>query len=507
MNQKTRTFNSIINMTVNLAAKIVGLICSFVIRTLFLRYLGVEYTGISTLFTDILHILSFTELGIGTAVSYAFYKPIANNDEQRILQLLKLYKKIYFAISLAIICIGLAIIPFLDYIIVDQPNIKENLVVVYLFYLIKTALSYLMIYKSTFLIAKQKQYIVTTMETVCLFGKSVIEILILITTKSFVLYLIVELLSVMVSNIIISYCANREIPNYNKIQNVQINKADFNALFKNVKDIVIYKINGIILNSTDSIITSVYLGTKMVGYIANYYLLFNSVANVACNAISAATASIGNFASLKTEKEQEKLFKMISLLYFFVVCIMVIGMMLCTNPFIELLWGKEYLLSYDVVLALAMNLFITSMHIPVNIFREANGVFEKGKYRPVATAIINLVVSIIAAPKMGVIGVILGTVIARALTQMWYDPKLIYNHIFKMSVRPYYITYLKYVLVVFVNGCIGIALINQIPNVVVKFIFGFFYATIGSIISCIITWRKTYEFEDIKEYVLRFIKR
>ena len=290
----SRTLNSLRNVTINLATKLSAILCSFVIRTIFLKYLGDQYTGVSTLFTDVLNILSFTELGIGTAISFAFYKPVAENDEKKIAELMCFCKYAYTIISIAILVLGFALIPALGFFVKDVPDIKESITLIYILYVIKTACSYLLIYKSTLLIAKQKQFIVTGTDSLCTIIKTAIDVVIVMTTKNFLLYLVLEIARVVVSNLIISRFSNRELKDNSYYKNVQIKLSEFRGLFSNVKDVFIYKVNGIILTSTDSLIISRVISTVTVTYISNYNLIFNAISNIAYQAISAITASVGN---------------------------------------------------------------------------------------------------------------------------------------------------------------------------------------------------------------------
>lgn len=503
----SRTKNSAKNAIINIVSRICSILCSFVIRTIFLRYLGEQYTGVSTLFTDILNILSFTELGIGTAISFAFYKPVATDDKKRIAELMHLCKYIYTAIALAILIIGILLVPALGVFVKDVPDIKENITYIYILYVIKTAASYLLIYKSTLLIAKQKQFLVTGVESICTVVKTGIDIIILVTTRNFLLYLYLEIARVVISNIIISRFSDRELKNNEYYKNVKIKLADFKGLFSNVKDVFIYKVNGIILTSTDSLVISTIINTSAVAYMSNYNLIFNAVNNIAYQAVSAVTASVGNLAVLKTNKEQKNVFYTLNFICFMFTCVATVGLWLCVNPFIELIWGSKYVLSESIVLLLCINLFIINMHMIVDMFRTANGIFREGRMRPLATAIINLVVSIIAAKYMGLQGVLLGTVVARASTQLWYDSKLVFNLVFKSSVKGYYLKYALYGAIVFLYCIIGSLLPHSIQQPIFKFAIGFIFAVILVTGMNILLFGKTDSFKNAMQYVRLIFKR
>ena len=113
MNDKTRTDNVVRNMGVGTFFQILSLVLGFVSRTIFIHILGSEYLGLNSLFTNILTILSFAELGIGNAIIFSMYKPLATKDTKKLKKLIKFYKKTYTTIGLIILGIGLLIIPFI----------------------------------------------------------------------------------------------------------------------------------------------------------------------------------------------------------------------------------------------------------------------------------------------------------------------------------------------------------------------------------------------------------
>lgn len=503
----SRTLNSLKNATINLVAKLSSILCSFIIRTIFLKYLGDQYTGVSTLFTDILNILSFTELGIGTAISFAFYKPIAENDEKKIAELMCFCKYAYTIISIMVLVLGFALIPTLGFFVKDVPDIKEDITYIYILYVIKTSCSYLLIYKSTLLIAKQKQFIVTATESVCTILKTVLDVLIIMATRNFLLYLYLEIARVVVSNFIISSFSDAELRHNKYYRKVKVKLSEFKGLFSNVKDVFIYKVNGIILTSTDSLIISRVISTATVTYISNYNLIFNAINNIAYQAISAVTASVGNLAVLKSRKEQKNVFYTINFMCYVFTSVAVVGLWMCANPFIEMIWGDNYVLPQTIVLMLCMNLFMVNMHMVVDMFRNANGIFHEGRMRPLATAIINLLVSVVAAHFIGLHGVLLGTVVSRLTTQVWYDSKLIFKLVFKENVKNYYIRYICYCLITIFYCAIGSLLGNLCSNVVVKFIVGAIFATIGTITIDIVIFRKTETFKSSLNYFAVVLKR
>ena len=155
---ESRTRNSFKNMTVALLMQGVSIILSFICRTIFAKLLAAEYLGLGGLFSNIISVLSLSELGIGSVIIVNLYKPIAENNEERIAKLMNFYKKAYNIIGAFVIGSGLLITPFLGY-LVKSDNDIPHLGLYFMLFIIQTASSYFFAYKQSLLTAAQKEYI------------------------------------------------------------------------------------------------------------------------------------------------------------------------------------------------------------------------------------------------------------------------------------------------------------------------------------------------------------
>ena len=103
----SRTYNAKRNIFWGLVNKFITLSLPFIIRTIIIRKLGVEYLGLGSLYSSILQVLNMAELGFSSAIIFNLYKPIAENDTGKICALMALYRKIYRIIGLGILTVGL----------------------------------------------------------------------------------------------------------------------------------------------------------------------------------------------------------------------------------------------------------------------------------------------------------------------------------------------------------------------------------------------------------------
>ncbi len=505
----SRTRKTLYNAFFGVVTRVITLVMSFVTRTIFIKTLGIQYAGVSSVFTDVLTVLSFAELGIGSAITYALYKPIAENDEEQIAKYMTVYKKIYRVIALVVFAVGLLLIPFLDYIITDAPDIQEDIRLIYFLYLLNASVSYLLVYKSTFLTAAQKDYLVSRYKIIISIVRLVVEIIILLLTHNFILYLIVAIAMTIVNNFIIAKVAEREYPVIKKKSDVHLEKHEKKKLIGDVRALALYKVSGTLVNSTDSIITSSMLGTTTAGILGNYTLISNQLYNFLMQIFIASAASIGNLAVSSKAGAQYEVFKKMNLICYWIYFVCGTCLWTLFNPFMKLWQGEELLFGTVTVIVLVLDFYIKGMLSPITQFRTANGLFVQGKYRPVIMAIINLVVSVVLAKQIGITGIILGTIISRATTQLWYDPWLVFKNVFSKNVLKFYAEYIMQV-VLLITAC---ALSSWILSVVcpvtsiLSLIVGGIASVVISNVLFVIVYGRTDAFKAVLALLKKIIKK
>lgn len=505
-----RTKKTFVNAIFGVADKLIATIVTFVSRTIFIYTLGAEYLGVSSLFTSILTMLSLAELGFATAITYNLYKPLAKGNVKKTAAYMNFFRKVYIIVGIVILIVGLMLMPFLKEIISDDvPNIKESIYLIYFLYLLNTAISYFLVYKATLLEANQNKYIVSVSHAIVSVIKTIANSIALIITKNFILYLIIEIVCTVLYNLIISFVADKKYKEILGSKESKLNKREKKLIFNNVKAMFLYKFCAVILDGTDNIIISRYLGTVMVGIYSNYYTIINQVFAFILQIIQASTASIGNLAVEKGKEDQERVFKNIIFLSFIIYFICSALLFNCLNPFITLWLGESYLLETSVVVALVFNFYTTGMLSPVTAFRTANGLFMQGKYRPLIMAILNIIISIVLVKVMGLIGVFIGTIIARLVTQVWYDPYLIYKKAFGKSPKIYFKKYILYILVTII-GCVIIYEVNQllnIKNLIIQLLFNVIFSIVVVTLMTIIIFRNTPEYIYVKDLAKKILNK
>lgn len=170
-------------MMVNVFGQFFNLILAFAGRSMLVRYLSVDYLGVNGLLSNIFNVLSVTELGIGTAMLYGMYKPVADQDEQKITQLLNMYRRLYRLVAAGVAAAGIVLLPFLDYFIKGGTQI-EHIRLYYVLYLVQTVSSYLLTYRASIIFAHQKQYLSNFITYVFTVLRYLLQIILLAATKT-----------------------------------------------------------------------------------------------------------------------------------------------------------------------------------------------------------------------------------------------------------------------------------------------------------------------------------
>lgn len=435
--EETRTRNSQKNIVFAYIQQIVTIFLKLASRTVTINVLGADYLGISSLFSDILNLLSLADLGFSTAMAYTFYKPIAEGDNKKISQLVNFYGKIYNIIAAVVMGLGIACMPFLPY-IVNLENAVPHIYLYYFLYVVNSAVSYLFVYKTILLTASQKNYILVRMQLIVNVVLTCIQMFLLWLTKNFIVCLVVMILITICQNIYPSIQVKKIYPEIKSKH--KLPKDEQNKIFRTLRDVFIYKVSGKLVTSTDNILISTLVGTTVVGYYSNYSMLVTYLTGFVTAIFTSITASVGNLLVSKKETSEKKfeVFEIEQTVAMMISNIVVICYCILINDFINVWVGREYILNSFVVFAVCLNFYLTCIFQPLWSFREASGLYLKTKWINVATAIVNLILSIILGNIIGLGGILIATPISKLVTYFWYEPPILFKAYFGKSAKGYF---------------------------------------------------------------------
>lgn len=507
MNKQGRVENSIKNSSLGIIAQVSNILLGLLVRTFFIYNLDKAYLGANGLFTNVLTMLSLAEMGVGSAIIYNMYKPIANNDYVQIAKLMNLYKKAYSIIGCIVAAIGICLIPILPFIIKDDSGL-QNITLIYVLYLANTVSSYFFAYKRSIFSADQRDRVLQLFRLLGHVLRSALQIAVLVIFKNFILYLTIQIFLTVVENIAISIYADKCYPFLKEYRKELLTKKERKPIFDNIKALFIYKIGSTALDGTDNIIISSFVSVVSVGLLSNYTLITSSLQAMLGQVTHALTGSVGNFIAKEKEERHEELLNKITFLNFVLYGLIFVGSMAVINPFISLWAGEDYVLDFYVVFIHCLNVYIFGMMNSIWTFRSTMGLFVHGKWRPLISAIINLIVSIWWATEIGIMGVLLGTTFTRVVTNVWYDPLIVYKHGLKKKPYTYYIKWLLYLLVVVIDIFI-INIISQwlkLTGIIAIIAYGVM-ATLIFAISVLCLFGRTTEFKYLLNTILKYTNK
>lgn len=505
MSDSGRVKKTVRNLIYGFLSQFIVLIFNFIVRIFFIRYLGESYLGVNGLFSNILSILSLAELGFGTAMIYNLYKPLATENIDLICSLMRFYAKVYRIIGIIVFILGILILPLLPFIIHNDQHI-DNISIIYLMFLMDSVLSYFFSYKRSILNADQKAYVCSQYRYFFIILKSIVQIITLVKFKNFIIYLLIQILFTFLENVFISLKVNRMYPYIMQKNAIELPSSILISIKKDINALILSKIANVALNGTDNIIITAFTSIKNTGILSNYTLISGSLTMIISQIGSAIVGSLGNFFAIEDEERRYDLFKKIDFMYFIIYGFCFICMFILYNPFISTFFGGNLIFEAPVVFIFCTNYLLEGMLQSLWSFRTTMGLFVQGKYRPLISAIINIIVSIILARYLGVFGVLLGTTISRLFVNVWYDPYIIFKFGLKTSPRNYYISYCKRIIQLFIiTGILSIIKIiffNSIEHSFFQFALLLIITVSISIILLILPYLKSQEFR----YFIQLIK-
>ena len=418
-----RTKNAARNVVFDGTLKMFNLIMPLVMRRIILYYLGVKYLGLSGLFNSILSFLNLAELGVGSAMIFSMYKPIAEDDTETICALMKLYRTFYRIIGLFIAVVGLAITPVLRKLVHGDVPPDVNLYILYYMNLASTVLSYwLFAYKNCLLHAHQRTDVGSKITLVINIVLNIVRILVLVFFQSYYLYLGVLLVFQIVENITKSIVVSRMYPNYSARGDLP--KEKVKDITHRVRDLFTAKFSGVILNSADTLVISSFLGLIPLALFQNYFYIINALRGILYVFLAACKGGIGN--SLVTESVDKNYYDLRKLSFMFNWIISLAStMLLCLyQPFMSIWMGEDYLLSISCMFCFVLYLYVYEINRLITLYKDAAGIWHKDRFRPLVASLVNLGLNLATVQWLGLYGVVLSTVVSVVFIEI---PWLLHN--------------------------------------------------------------------------------
>ena len=501
MNNESRSKKSIKNILSGMVFRIIGMVFPFIIKSILIRTLGIQYLGLNSLFASVLAILSLSELGVGSALVFSMYEPIATNDVRMVSALLNAYKKIYRIIGSIILVIGLSLTPFLEKLINGTYPTEVNIYILYFIYLLNTVLSYwLFSYKTSLLEASQKNGVESLLHTITNTVMYLGQIVALIFTHNYYAYLIVMPLCTLLLNIMRSLYVDKHYPEYKCEGN--LDKSYMNIVFRKVRALIGHKIGTTIITSSDSIVISSFLGLDTLAIYSNYYMIINSLIGMITIFYTAITASVGNSLITDQTDKINKQFNVLNLLNSWIVGWCTVCLCVLYQPFMRLWMGEDLMFPYRVVALLSVYFYAWLIRRIGLTYKDAAGMWEQDFWKPYIGSVVNIVVNIALVITIGIEGVLISTILVMVAIYFPWETVIVGKNILKLSMR-------RYVGKIVTNGLLVIGSVISIELISSLMHFKVWGELIVRAILCciipnmifLIAYFRTVEFSDVKSRV------
>lgn len=450
----SRTLNSKRNIVSGILFKLLATLLPFAIRTAIIYSLGTEYLGVTSLFTSILSVLSLTELGFSSAIVYSMYKPIAENNEKQICRILNFYKNVYRIVGSIICVLGIAIIPFLTFLIKGGVPTNINIYIVYFVYLFNTVISYfLFAYKTSLAIAYQRTDLLNKTQIVVLFFLYGVQIIVLCIFKNFYLYVIITPISTIIGNLINNYKITKLFPNLKC--NGKISKEDKRDIIKKVKGLVLDRIGDTSRNSFDNIVISSFFGLSTLAIFNNYYFIVTAIGSILLILKQGIQASIGDSIASESIEKNYSDFKIFNFIFNWIISWCFICFLCLYQQFMELWVGNTLKLSNLDMIFFCIFFYALNINIVPNLYLSGNGLWWECKAPCIVEALGNLFFNIILGKIFGIKGILIATIITLiSCNFIWRNIILFKNYFCRSSINLFLET-LFYLLITILVGIIN----------------------------------------------------
>lgn len=507
MNTESRTKRSIKNVFSGIILKVVAILFPFVIKTVIINVLGVNYLGLNSLFSSILMILSLSELGIGTALVYNMYKPIAEGDTEKVCALLRTYRNVYRVIGCVIGIIGIALMPFLDVFVKGECPADINLYVLYLIYLFNTVISYfLFAYKKSLWEASQLNGRNNILETITTTFMYIMQIIVLLVFRNYYVYIIFLPISTLMLNLLRNHFVSKDFPEY-KCRG-KLEKGFIKSLYKKVKALLGHKIGSTVIVSADSIVISSVLGLETLAIYSNYYQIINALIGVVTIFYNSITASIGNLLINANINEKLNNFNVLNFINNWIVGWFSICLLCLFQPFMKLWMGESLMFDFYIVILFVIYFYSWLFRRIGLTYKDAAGMWEEDFWKPYIGVIVNIVANIVLCHYIGVSGAIISTIIIMLFIYFPWETKVIFDKIFKQSPKKYYLKMLKYTILTILTGIITYLTCNLLNgNSILILILKVIICAILPNIVFICMYHKTAEYQNMKKRIINMVNQ
>ena len=500
----SRARNATRNIVFGILLRIYQIFIPFLMRTAMIYLMGVEYLGLNSLFSSVLQVLNLAELGVGSAMVYSMYKPIAQKNKTEICALLKLYKRYYFLIGLIIAIIGCAITPFIPRFIKGEIPGSLNVYVLYLLNLSATVLTYwLFAYKNSLLQAHERNDLSSKVMLITNTIQYVLQLLVLWIFHNYYYYIIVMLLTTTLSNIITAVVASKYYPEYVAVG--ELPKSQKKEINRKIRDLFTAKLGSTVVNSADTIVISTFLGLTVLAIYQNYYFIMSSVVNIISIIFASCLAGIGNSLIKENIQKNYMDFRIITLFINMIVTVCMACFATMYQPFITLWVGHNFTFENSFVWLLCIYFYLVVMQQIPGMYKDAAGVWHQDRYRPLIASAVNLILNIVLVKYWGIYAIVLSTIVSYLTVAVPWLIANLFHYVFSRDWKDYVVDMIKYFIctLIITSLCYVTCMLTSGLTVIMQLILNGLISVVCSSTLWILVYRKSRYFKAMIKLVDR----
>ncbi len=420
-----------LNIIASMAIQVVSLLVNLISKRAIRMYLGVEYLGIQSIYSNFCDVMSFAFFGIGTAMLFSMYGAFARNDEEEIASFYQHYDGIYKKISRLVFVGGLLCTLLALYTVNGNVSVFY-ICITYLTYMLSVVLYNRQLVRNYFIQADQRRYVVAFVtggvDAIALLA----EVFILCYFRNYEYFLI----CILVKNLLINYLLKKYLQKnyaYIFVPAKELEESERNTIFVNAKDMVLYRFGKVLISNTDSIFISRFTSTILAGIYSNYQFIIMGIRSVLGALFEAIKGKVGHQAQTESLEEQYQNFKKYLCLNSWLMGCSIVCFYFLIEDFIYVWMGKVDSLVQSIIIIILVNYYIDESQIALRTYRETAGLFHNIRKMILVKGIANIILSMIMGKLWGIVGVLAATTITSASTLFWYEPKIVYGY-FKKSI-------------------------------------------------------------------------
>ena len=498
-----RTKKTILNSLFGIINNFLSIILKFGIRWFFVRSLDIDYLGLEGLFANVIGVFSLLEMGCGTAFSFSLFKPLHEGDRKQLSAIMRLYKKVYVGIGIAVLSLSILVSAMIGLLVKDTSLTGERISKLFIVYSISVVIYYFFSNKRTLIFAAQQAYKLWIIDAFTKIIVGTIQLIAIISYKSYDLYLYAMIVGAVFSNLAVSIIVKRSNL-YDEKCKEYVPREYINELKHNIKRIIVNNLAWTGISSTDNIIISSTTGSKALASNANYSSIINSITGLASSFLSGANASIGDLLVENEDKRKKQYFERYNFIYQAIAAYLALGLFFVSKPFITLWVGENFLFANSIVFFLSLNLFLALIFEPLGAFQNYSGLYVKYTPYSIIALFINLLFSIVLSLRYGIIGVFIGTTITY-MFMIFIVSRILHAHLF--DCKRFYLVLMKIMVVAFFSFW-GITFFNmEFNNTFINILVKALYVTLLYWFLFFLFFRKSDLYKYYKDILLHILKK